>query len=279
MNNQFIIRYRLGDSYMERLHGFSKFALAITSIVVMMIGFDLRLILPYFVLNFLILAKNYKKGLGLPYVIGLTLFFNVVNVLLFYLYNPLIGNELVTQKTVLFQFNSFYVVTYETLIYFLARILKLITTLFVSLWFLLTITPSQFALALYKMGVPYKVCTMLSLGLRYIPDVYRNFVSIRNSMQSRGVELSKKASLMKRIKGNINILLPLILISFEKVDIIASAMDLRGYGENKKRSYYIDEPFTKHDYFVIGLATINLLVIAVYGYLTVNKLVPLLWLP
>ena len=48
------------------------------------------------------------------------------------------------------------------------------------------------AAGLYSVKVPYKVCTIVSLAFRYIPDITRDFNNIRISMQARGLELDAK---------------------------------------------------------------------------------------
>ena len=46
-----------------------------------------------------------------------------------------------------------------------------------------------------------------------------------------GWNYPKKASLMQRIKGNLRIITPLIFSSLERVDTIATAMELRRFGK------------------------------------------------
>ena len=75
----------------------------------------------------------------------------------------------------------------------------------------MTTHPSQFASSLNQIGVPYKITYSVSLTLRYIPDLQEEFFTIKMSQEARGMELSKKASLMQRIKGNLRIITPLIL--------------------------------------------------------------------
>lgn len=49
MNNQFLINYRLGNGVFDRLTGRSKLIFFLSSIMLMMVSFDLRLIGPFFV--------------------------------------------------------------------------------------------------------------------------------------------------------------------------------------------------------------------------------------
>ena len=278
--NNFLIRYAVGDSFLERLSGKTKVLLFFSSITLMMATFDLRIILPLFIVQCVLLKGVYRQERAIVFVVRFVVVMNLINLLLFYAVNPITGTDLTGTVTELFRFNDFYLVTYETLIYFVTRLLKIFGTLVISLWFVLSITPSQLAAGLYQLGVPYKICTMLSLGLRYIPDVHRDYMDIKESMQMRGLELdAKKASLWTRLKANVSILVPLLLVSFEKVDVIASAMDLRGYGQQKKRSYYSEQEATRDDKKIQLLAFVQFVILGVYLVLFFMGLAPKLWLP
>ena len=87
----------------------------------------------------------------------------------------------------------------------------------------MTTHPSQFAASLNQIGVPYKFAYSVSLTLRYIPDVQEEFFTIRKAQEARGLNLSQKAGLVKRIRGNLQIVLPLIFSSLERIDTISTA--------------------------------------------------------
>ena len=74
------------------------------------------------------------------------------------------------------------------------------------------------------------------------------------SQEARGMELSKKASLMQRIKGNLRIITPLIFSSLERIDTIATAMELRRFGKEKKTHFGIVIGLEKRrlSYLVLG---------------------------
>ncbi len=74
----------------------------------------------------------------------------------------------------------------------------------------------------------------------------------------------KKASFFKRLKQSVMILIPLLLSSFEKVDVIASAMDLRLYGIGKQRSYYSYKKPTRNDQWFRAIAWLQLLIFVLY---------------
>ena len=126
----------------------------------------------------------------------------------------------------------------------------------------MTTHPSQFASSLNQIGVSYKIAYSVSLTLRYIPDVQEEYQTIKLSKEARGVELSKKAKLIKRIKGNLQIISPLIFSSLERIDSISTAMELRRFGKNKKRTWYSHQAMEMKDYGMI-LSALAVLVLSI----------------
>ena len=95
---------------------------------------------------------------------------------------------------------------------------------------------------------PYKLGSIVEIAFRYIPSISRDYENIAVSMQCRGLELdAKKTKPIERLKQMILILIPLIVTSFDRVGNISNAMDLRGFGKGKKRSYYSEYPERKND--------------------------------
>jgi len=245
-----------------------------------MASFDLRILVPGLILQCFLLASIHPSLRRLRFVIVFMIATNLLNILLFFIADPLIGSKLAGKTTVLFSLSSHFIFTGETLWYFLARLSKIASVFVASLWFALSITPSQLASGLYSLKIPYKVCTMISLGLRYIPDILRDYENTKAAMQMRGMELDpKKAKLGTRLKQTSMILFPLIIITFEKVGVIANAMELRGYGQGKKRSYYCEPEATRDDFWYQLLAAALFVGFAAYiitGWFSPH---PELWYP
>ena len=83
-----------------------------------------------------------------------------------------------------------------------------------------------------------------------------NNLDISKSQQARGIEMSGKASLLKRVKAAALLVLPLILGSVDRIDVISNAMELRKFGTQKKRTWIMSRPFGAADYvaFALGVA-------------------------
>ena len=105
----------------------------------------------------------------------------------------------------------------------------------------------NFAASLNRIGVSYRISYSVALALRYIPDIQREYHDISLAQQARGVEMSKKASLIHRLKAASTILIPLVLSSMDRIEVISNAMELRGFGKNKKRTWYMGRKFGRAD--------------------------------
>ena len=131
-------------------------------------------------------------------------------------------------------------------------VLKYLVMIPLVLLFVSTTNPSEFAASLNRIGVSYKIALSVALAMRYIPDVQREYHDISLSLQARGVEMTDKEKLLKRIKNVTTILFPLIMTSMQKIEVISNAMELRSFGKEKKRTWYAARPFRPADYAVIA---------------------------
>ena len=146
--------------------------------------------------------------------------------------------------------------------------MKYLAVIPAALLFILATNPSEFAASLNKIGVSYKVGYSVAIALRYIPDVQRDFHEISQAQQARGIDLSKKDKLTDRLKNSAAILFPLVLSSLQRIEVISNAMELRGFGKNKKRTWIVERPFKKRDYIAILVAVLMLAVSA--GFMVIN---------
>lgn len=267
VDNKLFITLTPGNTFLDKLTGKTKVRLFFLLIFILTATWDIRIIFPTFILSIICLVSikpDFKKNLGITIFVILM---NLFNLFLTWVISPDYGAQLVGGSTVIFKFTDFFIVTVETLWYFLVRLLKFMASFFLSLTFIQCVTPSELAAGLHSIKIPYKVCTIVELAFRYIPDITRDFTNIKISMQTRGLELdSKRTSIFARLKQYLIILIPLVITSFDRVGNIANAMDLRGYGKKKDRTYYAEHEDTKGDkilsilVIVFALALIALIV-------------------
>ena len=155
-------------------------------------SFDLPIILPLFIITIVGLISLKPSWKVIKPVVIFVVAMNIVNIILFWLANPLCGLEYTGDQTVLFAFTDYLIVTRGTFWYLTVRLLKMLTSFTTSLVFIMSITPSELAAGLTSLGLPYKLGSIVELAFRYIPDISRDFENISVSMQCRGLELIQK---------------------------------------------------------------------------------------
>ena len=253
-----IFNYIDRESPIHRLTGATKLVCLLLWSFAAMMTYDTRLlaVLPVISIVLFIVSKIRLKDVR--FMLGFTLVFMVLNNVLVFLFAPQHGVSLYGTKHVLFSLGGNYVVTKEQLFYHLNLVLKYLATIPIVLLFVCTTQPSEFAASLNRIGVSYSIAYSVSLALRYIPDIQREFHEISQAQQARGIEMSKKQSLVKRLKSAGAILIPLILSSMDRIDVISNAMLLRGFGKNKKRTWYMGRPFRKWDILAMMLCALLL---------------------
>lgn len=281
MNNRMIINFIPGNTPLHKLTGATKVRSFFISTVFLVMSFDLRLILPFMAVATVALVSLKPAWKPVRYLFTFFMLMNILNLFLFWLGDPGIGTmHSGGTTTILWQSGRLYL-SAETVWYLLTRFCKMLTSFLVSMVFILSITPSEFAAGLNSIKVPYKICTIVALAYRCIPDIVRNYMDISTSMQARGMELDpKKVHITTRLKQAVLIIVPLVLSTFEKVGNIANAMSLRGYGKLKKRSWYAEhEPTAADRIFKIGYIVLGLFCIGYISYRIFSTDYHLLWYP
>ena len=242
-----IFNYIDRPSPIHRLTGATKLVCLLLWSFAAMATYDTRLLV-FLALLSLVLFRVSRIGIrDVSFMLGFTAVFMVLNNLLVFVFSPQHGVELYGSSHVLLQLGGRWTITKEQLFYHVNLVLKYLATIPIVLLFVCTTNPSEFAASLNRIGVKYTIAYSVARALRYIPDIQREYHEISQAQQARGIEMSKKESLVKRLKSASAILIPLILSSMDRIEVISNAMELRGFGKNKKRSWYMARRFTKWD--------------------------------
>lgn len=255
-----MLSYEDKGTWVHNLCGVTKLVFFILWMLTAMICYDIRVLLVMVVVSALIFITSKTSFDQVRGVFSLIIVFLTINLIAIFLFAPEHGVELYGTKHVLCQLSNRYVVTKEQLFYEAHVFIKYLVIVPSVFTFLVTTNPSEFAASLNRVGVGYKGGYSLALALRYIPDVQSDFAKIKNSQAARGIEMSKKASLMDRIKHTAAIIFPLIFTSMDRIDVVSNAMELRCFGKNKKRTWYMGRPLKAIDYIVITATIVSMVV-------------------
>ena len=247
-----VLNYLPRESVVHKLTGTTKLAFFLLFTFASMITYNTWVLLGLFAVSIAAFKLSKIRFKEVRFMMIFMLVFLLLNNLFIILFDPNQGTTLYGTKHVLCHLFWRYDVTQEQLFYMLNISLKYFVALPVAILFISATNPSEFAASLNSIGISYKVGYSVAIALRYH--------SISQAQQARGVELGKNEHFFARLKNSVNILLPLILTSLNRIDVISNAMELRGFGKNKKRSWYMKRSFEKRDFLTLGLGVVLLVI-------------------
>lgn len=246
-------------SAIHRLTGATKLVCMLLWCLAAMTSFYTPLLLILTIAGILLFKLSKIHFRDVWFMLAATLAFMVLNNLMIYLFSPEHGTTIYQSRTVLVKLVGRYTITAEQLFYHLNVVLKYAASIPVILLFICTTNPSEFAASLNRIGVSYRISYAVALALRYIPDIQREYQDISLAQQARGTEMSRKASLVNRLKAVSTILVPLVLSSVERIEVISNAMELRGFGKEKQRTWYSGRKFSRMDVLCMAICAVMML--------------------
>jgi energy-coupling factor transport system permease protein len=251
-------------SPIHQLTGATKLLCFIMWSFAAMLTYDTRILLLLFIVSIIVFIVSKIKLAEVGFVLGFILVFLLINNVAIYFFSPQEGVKIYGAQHVILEISGRYNLTLEQLFYQFNVTLKYFTVIPAALLFMVTTHPSEFASSLNKLGVSYRIAFSVAIALRYIPDIQRDYRNIALSQQARGLDMSRKEKLPKRLKNAVSIILPLILSSLDRIETISNVMELRGFGKNQHRTWYSARAFTTRDYIALaligGLLTLSLVV-------------------
>ena len=266
-----ILTYIEKDTWIHRLSGVTKLLFFLVWSIVGMLTYDTRILFFMLVFSFVIFKASKTDWHQVGAVFLFILMFLALNLVAIFVLSPLEGVKIYGTQNELLSIAGSYVITAEQLFYEFNVMLKYLTVIPVVLMFIVITDPSEFAASLSYVGVSYKVGYSLAIALRYIPDVQSDFTKIKHAQEARGIEMSSKAPFFERIKRMGSIIFPLLFSSMDRIDVVSNAMELRGFGKEKKRTWYAGRKLRRNDYMTIIFLVVFLIVAMVVTFADGNR--------
>jgi len=257
------------DSFIHRLTGATKLIVFILWSTAAMITYDTRLLVFLLILSSILFFLSKIKLNEIAFILAFILFFLLLNNIAIFIFDPNQGAKIYGSETRLTGTWWRYYLTSEQLFYQINITLKYIAVIPPALLFILTTQPSEFAASLNKIGISYRLSYAVSIAFRYIPEVQRDFKTIAQAQQARGIDISRNEKITKRVKNVVAIIVPLIFSTLERIEAISNVMDMRGFGQHKKRTWYVGRNFKWAD--MIAIAVCGVLVGITVWLFTVNE--------
>ncbi|MDR2160240.1 MAG: energy-coupling factor transporter transmembrane protein EcfT [Treponema sp.] len=251
---RFMLSYVKRSSPVHALTGAVKLVIFLLWSIIAMTGYDTRVMGIMAAMGIVLFIISGTRLSEVSFIFKMLTLFMCFNLAGIYLFAPEQGVVIYGSRHVLLEGAGRFTLTAEQLFYEFNIFLKYCMIVPAAILLIVTTHPSEFAASLNRIGVHYYLAYAVSLTLRYIPDVQRDYLAISRAQQARGIELSRKNSLVKRIRGAAAILLPLIFSTLDRIDTVSHAMELRSFGKYKKRSWYSGRPFGRADIAALVLS-------------------------
>lgn len=248
-----MLEYQDLKSPIHKLTGATKLIVLVFWALASMVTYDTRVLGAMFIFSIIMFKVSKVKFKDISFVLYFILVFLLINNIAIFFFSPYEGVEIYKTRTDILHLFGPYTITTQQLFYQFNVTLKYFSIIPMALLFMVTTNPSEFAASLNRIGVSYKISYAVAIALRYIPDIQRDYQDISFAQQARGIDMSKKAGVVSRVKSAVAIIMPLIFSSLERIESISSAMELRAFGNKKKRTWYSGRPFEKRDYIAIAI--------------------------
>ncbi|MEM0368574.1 MAG: energy-coupling factor transporter transmembrane component T [Desulfurococcaceae archaeon] len=140
-----------------------------------------------------------------------------------------------------------------TIFYYIGTTIARLLLVTLSIMVLMnTTTPREIVQGLSFFGLSCQYLYSIVLLFRFIPIVFDEALNIYDAQRSRGIEL-EKASTKEKIKRLKSIVLPAFICSLLRAVDLYEALELKGFGYSRKRTFYTQLKITRIDLLFISL--------------------------
>jgi energy-coupling factor transport system permease protein len=155
-------------------------------------------------------------------------------------------------------------ITQEGLLMGLATAFKLGAMVMAAVLLIATTRLEDLSTALQKLKLPFRLCFALTFALSLIPGLVATAEAVIQAQRVRGIEVGQ-GPLWRRIRDYIPLLVPIFLITVRNVNDQALALETKGFGARRKRTFYRQSHFGWREALVCGGAIGWLIVNIWYG--------------
>ena len=128
----------------------------------------------------------------------------------------------------------------------LGMAIKLATFLGVGVVFLSTTKIEEFAYALTRVGMPYKLGFAMTLAFRLVPVFLAAAVTVVQAQRCRGFNFDE-GNLVQRMRRYVPVIVPVFMGALRRADGMAMALEARGFQSHQPRTTFEHFPFRASD--------------------------------
>ena len=255
MIDGFSLSYQERDSFVHSLSSLSKLVCYVLLLSAALISDSLCLApCSFSVIISLVILSKLKLRVIFRFLYSFSLFFIFVFLL----------NSLFYQKeNYIFHFSVFYL-THEGMYQGALIIVRIALAVSLTNILLSVSTPMEISEGISEIIYPLKflkipvntISAVMSLTLTFVPVLHTECNEIIMAQKARGINVNE-GHLFSRLKAIIPVAVPLFVVAFKKADELSTAMEARGYREEKETKF---ESLTKQDFIALSISLLILII-------------------
>ncbi len=124
-----------------------------------------------------------------------------------------------------------------------------------------------FVLGLVRLGLPYQLAYTVTTALNLIPTLQAEARVIMDAQRLRAFRAFERGNPIVRMKAYPLLVTPLVIGAMRRAQLIAIAMESRGFGAKEERTYIEDIAMKPSDWVFIGLTVAYCLIALLTNFL------------
>jgi energy-coupling factor transport system permease protein len=144
----------------------------------------------------------------------------------------------------------------ESLAYSISRTLVMLSLVVEGVVFLSTTRTEEITVGLIRIGLPYRAGFAISTAFRMVPMIAASAYTIAQAQRSRGLDLDR-GGIIARVRKYTPLMIPVFASALRGVNTFSMALESKGFGAGRKRTYYLETRFRAAD--VVCIAALALL--------------------
>lgn len=178
----------------------------------------------------------------------------------FVFFIAIVTSVFTSKGNLIFSIGNINILTDYGLIHSFKYVCRLLVVMF-SAVIISTSTPAEIIYALKRLRLPYIICFMVTIALRFMPEFRVEYKNRLESLELRGINIDEM-NLKSKLKIYSFLLAPTINGALITSEELAKSLYARGFTLTAERSFYREYPFLKKDYIILGIQ-LSLIVITI----------------
>lgn len=240
--------FRDRNSVMNRLDPRARWIFSLAYTLAMMLSWDWRIITPLFILGvvwYSMADLSFKETRRSWMMVSMMLFMMVlVNTILTGggagRIVPVTQNHIWAHDFQILGRSIHFGLTADRLWFAICQLMRILGISLVFLVIPFSMDTRAYGVTFSRLGLPDKGAYTIELAMRFLPTLMLNMNTTLDAQKARGYEIEKvKGGIIKRMARVAPFLVPVTMNAISSSEDVADAMDLRGFGTQKRSWLYL----------------------------------------